>query len=321
MGTYELDLATGTWADLTPASMDDRPPGRSAYAVVYDTCRQVVVLFGGLLRDGGLTGETWEWDGAAQTWTNPAPATAPEARSEHAMAFDAARCRTVLAGGLVPGVSSFDDTWEWDGAAWVEGAALPARSRGHTMVYAPSREQVLLYGGQLDTQVLGDLLAWDGAAWSSLGAGDPGPRRGADLAWDSARDVLVFFDGRADPFGDNLGDLWEWDGAAWSELSPSPLPPAGTAPGSQLAYHASDDALVLARQRDTWIHADLPDDPTDGGGLPPVGHPGGCCSSSSAGSGEAASGWVLLGLAWLAARSRRRAAKGGMVRPQTQARR
>ena len=40
----------------------------------------------------------------------------------HALAFDAARGRTVLFGGGNGAGATFDDTWEWDGSTWIERA-------------------------------------------------------------------------------------------------------------------------------------------------------------------------------------------------------
>ena len=43
----------------------------------------------------------------------------PDARSQHAMAYDSRRGVTVLFGGVrYYSESAFDDTWEWDGESW-----------------------------------------------------------------------------------------------------------------------------------------------------------------------------------------------------------
>jgi hypothetical protein len=72
--------------------------------------RASVVLFGGtrLFGPGQLFRDTWTWDG--EYWTQrqdigPAP------RAGHGMAYDSARQRTVLFGGMAAN-GSLGDTWE-----------------------------------------------------------------------------------------------------------------------------------------------------------------------------------------------------------------
>ncbi len=56
-----------------------------------------VLLFGGSDRNAALA-DTWVWDG--RRWNLRRPSSAPPARSNHAMAYDSHRRRTVLFGGL-----------------------------------------------------------------------------------------------------------------------------------------------------------------------------------------------------------------------------
>ena len=107
---------------MTPGSMT-APPGPSApqlrtaratvlHAMVYDTARQRVVLFGGVSAPIGSVNDTWEYDGT--TWTQRTPASAPPAREYPAMAYDSTHQVTVLFGGF----PSLNDTWLWNGTTW-----------------------------------------------------------------------------------------------------------------------------------------------------------------------------------------------------------
>ena len=71
------------------------------------------MLFGGYGGRGGL-GDTWTWNGT--DWTQRAPAQSPPPRYDHAMAYDSARQRLVLFGGITPDFLA--DTWTWDGSTW-----------------------------------------------------------------------------------------------------------------------------------------------------------------------------------------------------------
>ena len=76
---------------------------------------------------GGMNGDRilddlWAWDGTR--WTEvPQGQSTPGRRRLHAIAFDEARNRTVLYGGVRPDTTGqtrgYDDTWEWDGREWM----------------------------------------------------------------------------------------------------------------------------------------------------------------------------------------------------------
>ena len=87
---------------------DIGPSPRTRHAAAYDSARQRVVLFGGRQIMGGTTtlvNDTWEWDG--QSWTQ-VEADGPSPRSDHVMAFDSIRNRTILFGGAASPTTATD---------------------------------------------------------------------------------------------------------------------------------------------------------------------------------------------------------------------
>jgi hypothetical protein len=112
--------------------------------MVYDSSREVTVLFGGHTKGDQRNGETWEWDG--RRWTLVAD-TGPTPRYGHAMTYDQDRHVTVLHGGYAQD-AGISDMWEWDGVEWrerqVEG---PSLRFGHTMTYDTDRDRAVLFGG------------------------------------------------------------------------------------------------------------------------------------------------------------------------------
>lgn len=101
------------------------PAGRRDYAMAFDSRRGVVLLYGGAAGSGPTTqrfADLWEWDGTV--WRQvPQRMPTPGHRYVSAMAYDAARDRTVLYGGYSCADENqqcgvFGDTWEWDGAQW-----------------------------------------------------------------------------------------------------------------------------------------------------------------------------------------------------------
>ena len=73
------------------------------------------------------------------------------------MAFDAARGRVVMFGG-VSLAGPLVKTWEYDGTTWVlvnTPASPPGRS-DHSMVYDSARQRIVLFGGEQETFDLAD---------------------------------------------------------------------------------------------------------------------------------------------------------------------
>ena len=199
------------------------PSPRDHHAMVFDSVRGKVVLFGGGDADpsgrADFFGDTWEWDG--QTWTRVA-STGPPARVHFAMAFDPERERTVLVGGYGPDGPD-DRTWEWDGKTWENrGVSDVARRSSPRAVFDGSRNKVVLFGGQTDASWPTDTCEWDGARWTVVTQEGPPGRSVHALAYDEARRVVVLFGG-AGP--DPLADTWELTGSVWKRVgAPVPTP-------------------------------------------------------------------------------------------------
>ena len=165
--TWEWDGSR--WTQITT----EGPTGRAMTAMVYDSKRQQVVLFGGV---GMPTGpkrlqpsfaDTWVWKD--RTWRKVADA-GPPARNRHAMAFDSRAGVVLLYGGGV-NRTQFADMWQWDGRNW-SAIPLTGRTPGprelHSMVYDVARGRTVLYGGNSAGKVLDDTWEWDGEKWHQL---------------------------------------------------------------------------------------------------------------------------------------------------------
>ena len=98
------------------------------------------MLFGGESSDGSILGDTWEWDGATNLWTE-LNVVDPPARRGGGMAFDEAHSRAVLFGGagvvVIDGVTynggtMLQDTWEYapDACGGAVDGGPPPRRRG-----------------------------------------------------------------------------------------------------------------------------------------------------------------------------------------------
>lgn len=213
---WEWDGAN--WVDVTPAGT--KPSARSGHAMVYDSGRARVVMFGGYF--GGTDyQDIWEWDGT--NWTNRTPAgTKPIGRDGHKMAYDSVRARVVMFGGSTSSSGYQQDVWEWDGTSWTNrtpAGTKPSARYGHAMAYDAARSRVVLFGGYdgATSQNLQDVWEWDGTNWvnrTPTGT-KPSPRSGHALVYDGARGHTVMLGGNS-----VAQDVWEWDGVNWSDKTP-----------------------------------------------------------------------------------------------------
>jgi Galactose oxidase, central domain len=166
--TWALDSAG--WRIVGDSSSG--PSGRAHHAMVYDSARGRIVMFGGLGPDRSYLDDTWEWNGTR--WHRVAQG-GPPPRTRHRLAFDAARRVVVLYGGAgvnppgrTSGFTVLSDTWEYEGGrGWrsVGGGAGPGLRMLHAMVYDASVGETLLFGGSDGTTNRDDLWGWNGARW------------------------------------------------------------------------------------------------------------------------------------------------------------
>lgn len=141
----------------------------------------------------------------------------PPARERAGMAFDKNRGVAVMFGGS-SGTASLGDTWEWDGASWIEVlAAGPSPRSALSMVYDSQRGVIVLFGGWQKfggfVPIYGDTWEYDGRTWSLRSISGPSPRHTFSMAYDARNHCTVLFGGVSAGF---VGDTWTWDGATWT---------------------------------------------------------------------------------------------------------
>ncbi|MFN9947200.1 MAG: hypothetical protein ACK56S_10160 [Planctomycetota bacterium] len=218
-----------TWTQLAPAAA---PTARSLASLVHDPVRGRYVLYGGwtsAVSIGTASNQTWEFDGA--NWTQVVPPTSPPGLWKHGACFDAARNRVVVYGGARNGFPIAENaTWEFQGANWTQVATTsnPGPLERPAMCYATAFGYTVLFGG-VDPQTGGSDATWsyNGASWQVLPIVGPRPpaRGGAQLAYDSIRNVCVLTGGLDPVTGTPCTDTWELDGGTWTLL------PGSFAPG------------------------------------------------------------------------------------------
>ncbi len=207
---WSLDLRSGEWTALE--AQGSGPSARRSHLAVYDPGARRMLLFGGF--DTALRNDVWALDLAAPggpRWEElTVRGTAPSPRQFVPGALDRRRGRLLILGGSTATGLTDADIWALDlrdptGPTWsratIGGEGPGARSGAVVAADAP-RDRMLLFGGEDESGLRGDLFALEfsapgGPRWTRLqpeGAGGPTPRTSAAGAVDgvTARLFVVF---------------------------------------------------------------------------------------------------------------------------------
>ncbi len=141
--------SAGSWETRTYTIT---PALRAFHGMVYDTQRNVVVMFGGRTLTGTVDealNDTWEYSLAG--WRRIPVTGAPQPRWGFAMTFDPVSRSVLVFGGQDESNALFDDTWAFDGVAWrlvdTPGSTRPSSRVGAAMAFDPFRNATMLFGG------------------------------------------------------------------------------------------------------------------------------------------------------------------------------
>ncbi|HET6443539.1 MAG TPA: kelch repeat-containing protein [candidate division Zixibacteria bacterium] len=189
------------------------PKARTGFALAFDGARGQVVLFGGW--DGyKLYQDTWVLDG--DDWEQVS-STGPTARTDHSMAFDGSKRKVVLTGGYAG--KNLTDTWEWNGIVWRQSKKIKRSPglRSHEMIYDSTRKRMVIFGGKIDGDWLGDTWVQKKKTWKMAASSSPERRHDSSVVYDRKRKTIVLYGGRTPT--DTLSDTYEWDGRFWSKVS------------------------------------------------------------------------------------------------------
>ncbi|MCA8976086.1 MAG: hypothetical protein KDC98_15295 [Planctomycetes bacterium] len=138
-----------------------QPAWRRGGAMTYDVGRGRTVLCGGSgpslpMRD------TWEWDG--NVWRQVMTATVPPDPYSRSFVHDPVAGRCLLFD------RSTSDLWSYDGVAWTRlPNTTPPGFLEASFAYDPSRQRLLLYGGDRHGATFTSFTyEWDGARWQMV---------------------------------------------------------------------------------------------------------------------------------------------------------
>lgn len=160
--TWEYDVATNTWANVTPAGANPSP--RRWASMAHDPITGGMLLFGGETAGGTVNSDTWLFLGGS--WVPLATSTVPPARRMASLVTRAGAPYNdvVMLGGDDNSLTSYGsdvyrhlDVWKWNGGDWVllsqydwatSTGTFPASAMANQAVYDPLRDRIVLQGGQ-----------------------------------------------------------------------------------------------------------------------------------------------------------------------------
>ena len=162
-------------------------------------------------------------------WSQLSPTQSPPARTGQQAAYDSARDRIVLFGGIDASGTKFDDTWEWNGTTWQNMSPVhtPPARRNARMAYDAAHGVSVMFGGESITGYIADTWTWDGTDWTAQALGQIPPSRSLyGMDYDATLERVVMFGGFGQGCFDKFsspycGDTWQWDGSQWLDVTPA----------------------------------------------------------------------------------------------------
>jgi hypothetical protein len=184
-------------------------------------------------------------------WTQVPYSSAPSARENGGVAYDAATHSSVLFGGY-GNPEVYGDTWTWDGEwSQMSPATSPSPRQGPAIAFDGGANNIVFFGGStvpfVKGTAFGDTWTWDGTNWTQqFPSVSPSPRLWATMVYDPVMKAVLLFGGSNTPGGDDAySDTWAWNGVAktWTELNPTSHPSGRAA--NQLVYDPATKTVVL----------------------------------------------------------------------------
>lgn len=154
--TRAYDFATGEWQDVTPSGRV--PLERCLHDCWWSADGTHLILYGGQTTGVAALGDAWAYELATGDWTASVDGAAP-ARNLYGLAASGDGA-LILGGGSLDG-GFLDDAWLLDEATLamteLELGPGPAARAGSTLIADDARGRLLLFGGEGESGLLGDL--------------------------------------------------------------------------------------------------------------------------------------------------------------------
>jgi peptide/nickel transport system permease protein len=197
--------------------------------------------------------ETWSYNASSDEWVQTHVKTRPLPQDRHTMAYSPVSGKVLLVSGENGLDAGVVQSWLFDPdeGNWTKLDDLPVAPSTRTesvMVYVPSKDHAILYGGyyERDNDFLEDSWAFNFSSneWSQLNTGGPGPgpRNGHSMAYSPGEDAVYLYGGRRP--GSSFDKMMRLDinSSTWSAV---PADDSVTSRGTSMVFDAPDRLIVF----------------------------------------------------------------------------
>lgn len=221
---------SGRWEKLTPQG----GPVRGGHSAVWDPGRGEMIVFGGVNNLEEDTNDIYTYTPAEDRWRHISPGIQgpqPRPRKDHTAVWDPVRGQMLVFGGHAQpdagnSIAVTNELWAWRPAEerWVQldpPGPRPDRRHGHSAVWDPVGERMLVFGGYdfMSPHRFNDLWSYDPKTntWNQLDGNDPDPgnrkpfpRERQRAVWDTAKSRMLLYGGCCGS-ADVMNDFWAYD--------------------------------------------------------------------------------------------------------------
>src|SRR5437016_3630026 len=256
----------GRITSKTSTTAPTAPSGRFSLGSGVNSSGSVVQPFNGVIDDAAIYPialsagriadryqEGSETIGGLGQWASLTPTVSGgtlSARSDSAVAYDAAHSLLVMFGGKNGSGSALAETWTYNGATNTWTKLSPAHSPsirwGARMAYDSVHSNIVLFGGTSATSsgYLSDTWTWNGTDWSPLSPSTAPPARADEgMAYDPGHSAVVMFGGNGGNNGKTYyGTTYTWNGVNWTLAASTGVTARN---GVAMAYDSKNSRIVL----------------------------------------------------------------------------
>ncbi len=264
--TWLYNYVANTWTEVNPTIS---APPRFGHNMAYNTADSVIVLFGGVscYDSKSAYGDTWIYSVEDNQWTEMTPEISPPARAYCGLVYDSVHDAVILFGGYNYVIGQYyNDTWVYDlgSNTWtnMNPPAKPCLRNSHGMAFDSENGVVVMYGGWLNPNMLGDTWTYDLGTntWINMSpANSPPSTYQHDIAFDSFNNSTVLFGGFNRSTMTYYDHTWVYDCSvnSWTDSDPV-THPAGRGK-FRLAYDSLGQRFILfggyaPAFGDTWAY-------------------------------------------------------------------
>ena len=130
--TWIFNPKSFNWTQQSPTIA---PPKRCSHTMIYDSSKDISILFGGHKGAGRDWGDTWNYNFTNNTWTQLYPQNSPHSREAHQMFYDSLDKTIILFGGWDNTLESYpdnpylNDTWCYNLTAFYQNGTFVSQAK------------------------------------------------------------------------------------------------------------------------------------------------------------------------------------------------